>query len=79
MVGGVNGSVPSRETYARGPSIGVSRLLGAKVADAVSSVEVGATVMLGTDDSGATAWERVVRRVSGKDASRKTEVRMRIL
>ena len=80
--GGVNGSVPSRETYAGGPSIGVSKSLGTKVADAVSPVEVGGSVMLGSGGSGeerATVWERAVRRFSGKDATRKTEVRMRVL
>lgn len=77
IAGGVNGSEPSRETYAGGPSIGVSKSLGTKVADAVSPVEVGGSVMLGSggsDEEGAA-----VRRFSGKDAIRKTEVRMRVL
>lgn len=81
MVGGVNGSVPSSEMYAGGPSIGISRSPGTKDAGAVSSVEVGGAVMLGKDGSEVrgTVWERAVRRFSGKDAIRKTEVSMRTL
>lgn len=82
IAGGVNASVPSRETYARGPSIGVSKSLGTKIAGAVAPVEAGGPVMVGNDSSdeeGVTVWERAVRRFSGKYAIRKTEVRMRIL
>lgn len=82
IAGGVNGSVPSSEMYAGGPSIGVSRSLGTKAAGGASSVEVGGAVMLSNDGSGeerVAVWERAVRRFSGKDAIRKTEVSMRTL
>lgn len=81
VAGGTNGSVPSRETYAGGPSIGVSRSLETK-ATGVTSVKVGGAVMLGSDGSDEetpTLCERAVRRFSGKDAIRKTELRMRML
>lgn len=81
IAGGTNGSVPSRETYAGWPSIGVSRSL-ATIATGMGSAEVDGAVMLGSDDSDedcATFCESAIRRFSGKDAIRKTEVRMRTL
>lgn len=84
IAGGANGSGPSRETYAGGPSIAVSRSFGAKAVDTVRAVEVGGAVMLGNDTDGSgegkpTASGRAVRMFSGMDAIRKIELRMRIL